>query len=120
MWNGTATSCASTRRRVRSCITRCGRWWARWSRSVKADGALTILRGRWRRATAKLAARWRRRTVSIWSGWTIDGATEIAIEDPPVDGGERHEIAGRNVFVVLVHGRVDGAKLRHLTVIRDE
>src|SRR5579871_5403944 len=64
--------CACARRRVRSCTTRCAPWWAHWSRSARADGALMTLRAYWRRATARPAVPWRRRMGFTWSGWTTD------------------------------------------------
>ena len=37
----------------------------------------------------------------------IRPSREITIENPPVYGGERHEVSRRRVFVDLVHGRID-------------
>src|SRR5229473_6972855 len=116
MRNGTATRCASTRRRARSCTTRCGRWWGCWSRSAKVDGARTMSRAHWRRATAMLVVRWRRRTGSISSGWII----EIAIKNAPVYGGERREIGRGHAFVDPVHGGVDEAEFHDRAIILDE
>ena len=65
-----ATTFSSRRARAHSCIARCARWWARWSRSAPAAGARATSRRRSRPPTAAAAARSPRLTASISSAST--------------------------------------------------
>ena len=69
-----ATKFSSRRAPAHSCIARCARWWARWSRSAPAAGARTNSGPRSRPPTAAAAARSPRLTAFIWFGWTTRDA----------------------------------------------
>src|SRR5215471_5674837 len=47
-------------------------------------------------------------------------SSKITIENPPIYGGELHEVRSRNAFIDLMHGGVDEAEFHDRAIIPDE